>query len=498
MLMEDNSRIGAYGSGTNSSLLGIVGENGIIVDVNTGLGGIEVPDGKKLYITSVHAGANTSGLIGSLRDAGTGVSTAQDTAVPYIWGANIVEAGGADRTVPATMLTGLNSSDYWHMGTEAKMRNVNVLTLDGSQSAFITYDGEVWSGGSNSNGQRGDNFPLGQIKDATRVTRTGNEDSDIYTMLTRNEDGEEVETLFVTLEEGESIEITGMNYYDDEGFNTYQLSRNPVRKAITEMTGFRSGDERVVTWQNQGGKLYLVANEDRIYGRTTVTAYDAAGHMTQIAVTVKGKETVAAPMVSSGQDYSLALKADGTLWAWGNNYYGQLATGTDFESSATSGRTGGRGMEQSDRYENSIYYAYPNQVLKGDGTPLENIVSISAGKQFALAVDADGQVWLLGDAHSWITWHGTSPGRYSVWHIGYYNYARQWTVPAGKKAVAASAGDHAGMILMKDGTVYYMYYKLLNENHNFTTDEGYSGWYQVGAPLNGTSEDCGYRCQRHL
>ena len=181
-----------------------------------------------------------------------------------------------------------------------------------------------------------------------------------------------------------------------------------------------------------------MANEDRIYGRTTVTAYDAAGHMTQIAVTVKGKETVAAPMVSSGQDYSLALKADGTLWAWGNNYYGQLATGTDFESSATSGRTGGRGMEQSDRYENSIYYAYPNQVLKGDGTPLENIVSISAGKQFALAVDADGQVWLLGDAHSWITWHGTSPGRYSVWHIGYYNYARQWTVPAGKKAVAAS------------------------------------------------------------
>ena len=102
MLMEDNARIGAYGSGTNSSLLGIVGENGIIVDVNTGLGGIEVPDGKKLYITSVHAGANTSGLIGSLRDAGTGVSTAQDTAVPYIWGANILAALTAPSPPPCS------------------------------------------------------------------------------------------------------------------------------------------------------------------------------------------------------------------------------------------------------------------------------------------------------------------------------------------------------------------------------------------------------------
>ncbi|MCM1296626.1 MAG: hypothetical protein NC311_13900, partial [Muribaculaceae bacterium] len=33
---------------------------------------------------------------------------------------------------------------------------------------------------------------------------------------------------------------------------------------------------------------------------------------------------IATPMVVSGANHTLALKADGTVWAWGNNYYGQL------------------------------------------------------------------------------------------------------------------------------------------------------------------------------
>ena len=31
-----------------------------------------------------------------------------------------------------------------------------------------------------------------------------------------------------------------------------------------------------------------------------------------------------APMVAAGSDHTLALKDDGTVWAWGNNSYGQL------------------------------------------------------------------------------------------------------------------------------------------------------------------------------
>ena len=32
--------------------------------------------------------------------------------------------------------------------------------------------------------------------------------------------------------------------------------------------------------------------------------------------------------VAAGWDHTIALKADGTLWSWGYNYYGQLGLGT--------------------------------------------------------------------------------------------------------------------------------------------------------------------------
>lgn len=43
-------------------------------------------------------------------------------------------------------------------------------------------------------------------------------------------------------------------------------------------------------------------------------------------VQVQGLSGVVA--VAAGSDHSLALKSDGTLWAWGYNGYGQLGDGT--------------------------------------------------------------------------------------------------------------------------------------------------------------------------
>ncbi len=34
------------------------------------------------------------------------------------------------------------------------------------------------------------------------------------------------------------------------------------------------------------------------------------------------------PMISAGGKHSVALKSDGTVWAWGANYQGQLGDGT--------------------------------------------------------------------------------------------------------------------------------------------------------------------------
>lgn len=73
------------------------------------------------------------------------------------------------------------------------------------------------------------------------------------------------------------------------------------------------------------------------------------------------------PMISSGSTWNLALKSDGTVWAWGLNEYGVMANGT-------------------------VKYAqFPTQI-KG----LKDIVQVNAKSDFGMALDNTGKDMDLG------------------------------------------------------------------------------------------------------
>ena len=71
--------------------------------------------------------------------------------------------------------------------------------------------------------------------------------------------------------------------------------------------------------------------------------------------------------ISAGGSHSLALKADGTVWAWGNNEYGQLGNGQTADA------------------------LLPVQI-----TGLTDVIEISAGESHSMARKADGTVWTWG------------------------------------------------------------------------------------------------------
>lgn len=79
--------------------------------------------------------------------------------------------------------------------------------------------------------------------------------------------------------------------------------------------------------------------------------------------------------VAAGQNHSLALQADGTLWAFGNNFTGQLGNGD-----AT--------------LPNPPNQSAPVQVLNAGTAPY---VSITAGDSFSAALQADGSLWSFGN-----------------------------------------------------------------------------------------------------
>lgn len=86
--------------------------------------------------------------------------------------------------------------------------------------------------------------------------------------------------------------------------------------------------------------------------------------------------------VAAGFYHSLGLKADGTVWAWGDNNLGQLGTG---QTDPTCGIGNGQPASKS------CMSALPTQIPH-----LSNVVAIAAGRWHNLAIKADGTVWAWG------------------------------------------------------------------------------------------------------
>jgi alpha-tubulin suppressor-like RCC1 family protein len=109
------------------------------------------------------------------------------------------------------------------------------------------------------------------------------------------------------------------------------------------------------------------------------------------------------------------LKNDGTVWAWGGNYYGQFGNGSTcgvmFCGISTPTQTPGLSgvIAVAGGYKHSV-------VLKNDGTVwvagdtngnsfkkvsgLANIVSIAAGLGTSMALKSDGAVWIFANSAS--------------------------------------------------------------------------------------------------
>lgn len=88
--------------------------------------------------------------------------------------------------------------------------------------------------------------------------------------------------------------------------------------------------------------------------------------------------------VAAGTSHSLTLKADGTVWGWGSNVYGQLGDGTTI-----------------------------NRTLPVQVSGLSGVVAIAAGDSFSMAVKADGTVWTWGSNWSGQLGDGTTTQRLS-------------------------------------------------------------------------------------
>ena len=156
--------------------------------------------------------------------------------------------------------------------------------------------------------------------------------------------------------------------------------------------------------------------------------------------------------VAGGAGFSLALTADGKVYSWGDDTYGQLGDGNTAAYDQQSGGT--NGVLRRDTPD--VVLATNPQTFSVQ--PLRGIVAIAAGREFALALGANGVVYAWGRNQLGQLGNGTNDAGSAFGEpsqdYAYANPVLNGTTgnPLTRVAGIAGGGFHA-LAVLGDGTV---------------------------------------------
>jgi RHS repeat-associated protein len=204
--------------------------------------------------------------------------------------------------------------------------------------------------------------------------------------------------------------VNGAAYKYDAGDNITQLPSNTNLSYDTaDQLGSLStgGPNTTFTYDAQGNRISMGLPS----GATTSYAYDQANRL------IRATTPVPQGTVAAGAFHSLAVRNDGTVWAWGLNSSGQLGNGGTAQSNVpvqVSNLSGVKSIAggsfhsialKSDGsvwdWGNNQYGQLGNGTTKNSSTPvqvqhLSGLIAVAGGCAHSLALKNDGTVWAWG------------------------------------------------------------------------------------------------------
>ncbi|WP_158513104.1 RCC1 domain-containing protein [Myxococcus hansupus] len=327
---------------------------------------------------------------------------------------------------------------------------VKAVAAGNDWTVAIGEDGSVWAWGSNYYGQLGDGSRRSR---STPVRLAG---------LTEGKTVSVGSWHAVLLRQDGSLRTWGSGYSDVLGDGTtYSKDAAPVQ--APELSGVKAvaaAYEHSVAVRGDGTVWSWGLNQDDQLG-------DGTFRPSSVPVQVLG--ITGATAVAAGGDtllaFTVALREDGTVWSWGNNYFGML--GHPAWPSTTQGAVQVPGLMDVTaiaagnlhavalRKNGSVWSWGRNSAGQlGDGTNIQrdspvplrelaNVKAITAGRDFAVALHDDGTVWAWGANDSGQLGDGTFATR-----------PLPQQVQGLTGVVAVDAGDDHTLALRNDGTVW--------------------------------------------
>ncbi|NTU69716.1 hypothetical protein HGB13_02755 [bacterium] len=239
---------------------------------------------------------------------------------------------------------------------DVNLNNAVFLASGGMHSLAINSNGSIYGWGHNTSGQLGNGGTTSQNRPYI-VSGSLTGISSVYAGLFHS----------IALKNDGAVYAWGGNSTGQLGINSTDSNRTApaLLSGISSVKSVATGGYHTLALKNDGTVYAWGANN---YGQLGATTTDTCGgwSCTRSPILIPGLNNIVA--ITAGQFHSLAIKADGTVYAWGQNLAGQLGDGTDVNKSI------------------------PTKVLT-----LSSVISISAGAWHSAAVKSDGSVWVWGD-----------------------------------------------------------------------------------------------------
>jgi alpha-tubulin suppressor-like RCC1 family protein len=225
---------------------------------------------------------------------------------------------------------------------------VTAIAAGGGHSLFLKSDGSLWAMGGNWYGELGDgtysptNRPELIVASNVTAIATG-----FYHSLFLKNDG--------------SLWAMGANWSGQLGDGTYNTTNRPEQIAASNVTAIAAGLQHSLFLKSNGSLWAMGANDDGELGDGT--------YGTVYPYTTNRPEQIVASNVTAiaaGYFHSLFLNSDGSLWAMGDGYSGQLGDST---------------YNHTNR---------PEQIVAS------GVKAIAGGYSHSLFFRGDGSLWAMG------------------------------------------------------------------------------------------------------